>query len=826
MGMESVYKLSVILNMVDQLTSPITKASQNVDSSLAKLQGGFGMAALAGGAMTTAGIAITGGMMKIAGSTFETQDALAELKSLGVTDLKAMEDAARKFSDTWAGTTKADFITAAYDIKSGISSLTDEGVAQFTELAGLTAKATKSTTGEMTSLFATGYGIYKDYYSDLSDLEFGQMFSGGIATAVKAYKTSGSEMASSISALGGTATSANVPLEEQLSILGMLQATMSGSEAATKYKSLLNTATGAGEKLGLNFLDANNQLRSLPEILGILHGKYGDTMDAMEKKKIKEAFGSDEAVAVIDLLYGKTDQLQSGILDMYDAMGGGSSAAYEMAAAINSTESQKYTVLKQQLHNVTEELGTNLLPTVNSWIASGTKAVGAVSEWISKNQGLATAIMNAVVFLGMFLTVTGSVTSIIGVLGSGITRTIGILPALKSGFETLQIYGMYALDGIKALGGGLINMVRQGITSAMAALPGLISSVWSFTAALLANPVTWIVVGIVALVAALILLWKNWDQVSAFVQNIWSGCVEKVKAGLDMLKNVFRNAGEAIKNTFSNALNSVKNAAGAKMEAVKNIFSNVTGAAVTTVRQKLDNMKNAYQQNGGGIKGIAAAAMEGVKGYYTAGFDFINTLTGGKLDGIRNLWDTGLNRIKELVNGAVGWFRESGAKVMDTFTEGIRSAINKPVEVVKGALSKIRQMLPFSDAKEGPLSQLTLSGRKVFETLDTGMGQTASLPAETAREAFLAMSDENHEGGAALTRAMKEDGPGRPASYQGTGQTFRNYFRTENNPGGGTVIQRLELKVSLDKIKELPLLFKLIDEIKEATNGNVSVTTA
>ena len=72
--------------------------------------------------MTAAGVGITNGMMKIAGSTFETQDALAELKSLGITDLKAVEDAARQFSDTWAGTTKADFITAAYDIKSGIAS--------------------------------------------------------------------------------------------------------------------------------------------------------------------------------------------------------------------------------------------------------------------------------------------------------------------------------------------------------------------------------------------------------------------------------------------------------------------------------------------------------------------------------------------------------------------------------------------------------------------------------------------------------------------------------------------------------------------------------
>lgn len=108
-----------------------------------------------------------------------------------------------------------------YDIKSGIASLSDEGVAEFTSLAALTAKATKSTAGEMTSLFATGYGIYKDYYSDLSDMEFGEMFSAGISDAVRAFKTSGSGMAQAIQNLGASATTAQVPLEEQLSVLGM-----------------------------------------------------------------------------------------------------------------------------------------------------------------------------------------------------------------------------------------------------------------------------------------------------------------------------------------------------------------------------------------------------------------------------------------------------------------------------------------------------------------------------------------------------------------------------------------------------------------------------
>lgn len=157
MGMESVYRLSVVLGMNDGLTSNLSSVTSSVTDSTKKLNDAFGTVQKAGAALTGVGAGIIGAGLATVKSTFDTQDALGELSSLGVTDLKAVESAAKSFSDTWAGTTKSDFITAAYDIKSGIASLTDEGVAQFTELAALTGKATKSTTEEMGSLFATGY---------------------------------------------------------------------------------------------------------------------------------------------------------------------------------------------------------------------------------------------------------------------------------------------------------------------------------------------------------------------------------------------------------------------------------------------------------------------------------------------------------------------------------------------------------------------------------------------------------------------------------------------------------------------------------------------
>ena len=166
--------------------------------------------------------------------------------------------------------------------------------------------------------------------------------------------------------LGATATNANVSMEEQLAILGQLQTTMSGSEAATKYKAFLNKAASAGEKLGLSFTDANNQLLSTPEILNALKTKYGDTIDAVEKQQLKEAFGTDEAVAMIDLLYNNVDTLNTGIQDLSDSMQQGTAVTKDMAEAINNTPAQKFEVLKQQIHNNAEALGSSLLPTVNN----------------------------------------------------------------------------------------------------------------------------------------------------------------------------------------------------------------------------------------------------------------------------------------------------------------------------------------------------------------------------------------------------------------------------------------------------------------------------
>ena len=769
------------MNMIDNLSGPMAGIASRVGADVSKLDAvsqTLGSMAKTGAVMQEMGSQITGAVLAPVEATFETRRALGELSSLGVKDLDALENAAREFSDQWSGTSKADFISAAYDIKSGISSLSDEGVAEYTSLAGLTAKATKSTIGEMTSLFATGYGIYKDYYSDLSDIEFGEMFSAGISESVRAFKTSGSGMAQSIQTLGASATTANVPLEEQLAILGMLQATMSGSEAGTKYKAFLRSAAKGGEALGLSFLDANDQLLSMPEILDLLRGKFGETMDAAEKMELQKAFGDTEAVALIDLMYSKTGDLQDNILSLYDAMGQGTGVAYEMASAMQETEPERFERLQQRIHNVTESIGNTLLPTVNDLMGKGEQVLTKVGTWIEQNQELVRVIMIVVLALGGFLTIGGTLITVISGVGLVITKSIGVFKMLKAGF-----------------------LLAKG------ALAPLISSVWSFTAALLANPVTWIVIGIVALIAALVLLYNKCE---------W-----------------FRNGVNAILGFFKEKLGAALETATAIFQGIGNIIGSVMGAAKETVSQNLSNMRAAYEEHGGGIQGVAAAAMEGVKGFYTAGFTFLDNLTGGKLSEIKNKFQSnmtgivqgvsqkfteahtafsnGLNSIKASVEGAVTWFFTSGQRVVSTFANGISSAFSGAVDAVKNGLQRIRNMLPFSDAKEGPLSTLTLSGQRTMTTYAHGLTLAQNAPAEAM------------EKGLAQTKATLEREPVQKVNLKGGSEQDEGSGDGEGRSTGGgkqVIIQKLLMQVDLKKIKDLQTLLSLLKEIEDITNGD------
>ena len=141
--------MGIVVSMKDMFTQNATRvqtAMTSLDASVAAASERMtrNMDLIQKGTMLIgAGLGLMAVPAALIASTAATQKALAEMASLGTKDLGTLEDAAESFSNTWAGSTKAQFITAAYDVKSALANLSDEAVGTFSAMAALTGKPQK-----------------------------------------------------------------------------------------------------------------------------------------------------------------------------------------------------------------------------------------------------------------------------------------------------------------------------------------------------------------------------------------------------------------------------------------------------------------------------------------------------------------------------------------------------------------------------------------------------------------------------------------------------------------------------------------------------------
>jgi hypothetical protein len=82
------------------------------------------------------------------------------------------------------------------------------------------------------------------------------------------------------------------------------------------------------------------------------------------------------------------------------------------------------------------------------------------------------------------------------------------------------------------------------------------------------------------------------------------------------------------------------------------------------------------------------------------------------------------SKIGGFFKGLAGEGAESGAQLNDALAGGIQSNVSAPAEAFGTSLQGVARQMPHSDAPEGPLSQITTSGRALTDTFASGMDGT------------------------------------------------------------------------------------------------------
>lgn len=467
-------KLMMQVALVDQVTKPLAGINAQMDKvSKAGRQGWSNMAM---GATTVAGgvMAIQGAL----GPAIEMDRALAEVASLDVQKdvLGALGREALKLSVQY-GNSATEIVRSSYDIQSAIAGLEGNELPAFTRASTTLAKATKADTATITNYMGTMYGIFEQQAKQMGKANWVEDVAGKTALAVQLFKTTGQGMADAFGAIGANATAAGVSMDEQFAVLGQLQATMSGGEAGTKFKSFLAGVGGAQKALGMQFTDSAGNMLPVLTILDKLKMRYGETMSVAEGDELKKAFGSDEAVAMIKLLMTNTKGLATNINALANTHGMGK--AEQMAASMTD-----------QWERVTQ-----------GWFAIRAAAFGVVLPAI-----------NAVV--GLFADGANDV-----------LRWTHLFPNLTKviSYAMLTIVGLSMVTGVWMLVAGLAKLATLGLgiawTVIMAPLNLLKAGLVAFRAILLAvniamyaNPIGLIIAGIVLLIGAVAAVIYYWDD--------------------------------------------------------------------------------------------------------------------------------------------------------------------------------------------------------------------------------------------------------------------------------------------------------------------------
>jgi tape measure domain-containing protein len=136
---------------------------------------------------------------------------------------------------------------------------------------------------------------------------------------------------------------------------------------------------------------------------------------------------------------------------------------------------------------------------------------------------------------------------------------------------------------------------------------------WGFNTALLANPITWIALLIGALVVAIILLWKNWDKVSAFLTKSWKAIKSVGSSVWKGITTTVTGAGRAIGDSWNKTTTKLTGFFTKMYSNAKEKFNGIKSSASTAFNNAKTAMLNPIETAYNKIK----SWIEKIKGFFS-----------------------------------------------------------------------------------------------------------------------------------------------------------------------------------------------------------------
>jgi len=505
-------------------------------------------------------------------------------------------------------------------------------------------------------------------------------------------------LSEALAQVGPGAKNAGLNLNDTVGVLAAFaQNGIKGSDAGTSLKTMLSrlvpqtdAARAAMRKYGLEFVNADGSFKSVTQIAGQLQRGLGGLSEAQRTSALATIFGSDATRAATVLMNEGSKGVHGFIKATYEQ-----GAAQKLADARTKGTAGALERMKGSLETAGLAIGEALAPHV---VALADK-VGALADKFSQldpsTQKVIVSIGAAVAAIGPALFVVGKLTTAVGSTISTLSGTVkgasnfvkgvrsaeaaaskasGVMGTLggatSKAFAGMKTATVAAASGIKtalvATGQAAAAMGRAVAGAMLSAARAVGMAMLTIGRALMANP--WIL-AVAAVIAAVVLIIKNWDKVKAVLLAVWSKISEAATKTFS-----------AIKNTVTSAVSAVVGFVRKNWPLLLTIVLGPLGAIIAAV------IKNWAQ-----IKGAVTAGVKAVGAAIRSAWNAVASLTSKVWQGIKNtvsgVWETFKSVGQNVARGLWEGIQSMKDWVKDKVLAWVKAILPGPVEKALGIAS-------------------------------------------------------------------------------------------------------------------------------------------
>ena len=484
---------------------------------------------------------------------------------------------------------------------------------------------------------------------------------------------------------GAAANAAGMDLAQTSAVLGVLaDSGIKGSQGGTTFNAMLRDMKKAAEDgslavgdMDIALYNADGTMRDMGAVMADVEEATKDMTTQQRDAAMGAMFGEQALKGVNVMLATGADRYN----ELEDAIYNSGGAASEMADVMEDNVGGALRALKSAAEGLAISFGEVLAPyiaKVAEFLANLGQRFSNLDERTKKIIVVVAAVVAAIgpllIVIGTLLKVGGTIITAIKGIGTAFSFVMGIVPKLVAGLKIL-------------------------------------ASVIAF----LLSPIGLVIAAVVALVAIGVYLWKNWEEVSEKLTEIWDGIKQFAEDAFTALKDFLTETWESIKETANEVWQGMSEAITEVFTAIQDFFTETWEAIKETIFGVWENIREG-----------AVNVFESVKNFFVGIWENIrNTaveMWARISDGIRERATAIKDSIINTVNSALEFIRELPAKAFEWGKNIIQGLINGVRNMASNLGGAIRDVA--SNAVKSVTNFLGISSpSKVFEDIGLNVGR-------------------------------------------------------------------------------------------------------